>query len=93
MSDYMVHTEVNHFEGWYGNEHDLRTLEEAQAEMRRQAEAIRAEIKDGLHVLGEPARYFIVRLCDGREELERTMWADDTTWKRMKALEDLRERP
>ncbi len=53
MSDYMVHTEVNHFEGWLGNEHDLNTMEEARAEMLRQEKAIRAEIKDGLYVMGE----------------------------------------
>lgn len=43
MSDYMVHTEVNHFEGWLGNEHDLNTLEEARAEMLRQENVIRAD--------------------------------------------------
>jgi hypothetical protein len=43
MSDYMVHTEVNHFEGWLGNEHDLNTLEEARAEMLRQEKVIRAD--------------------------------------------------
>jgi hypothetical protein len=32
MSDYMVHTEVNHFDGWLGNEHDLNALEEARAD-------------------------------------------------------------
>jgi hypothetical protein len=90
MSDYMVHTEVNHFEGWLGNEHDLNTLEEARAEMLRQEKVIRAEIEDGLYVMGEPAHYFIVRLCDGAEEVERITWADDATRKRMKALEDMK---
>lgn len=89
--EFDVLTEANGIGGFLCPEEQPTSFDEAKAEMRRQAQDMRERVAGGEYILSNPIRYYVVAIYRNGVEIDRIMWTDDNTKKRIAVWDQIRD--